>query len=165
MKIQRIIVPTDFSPQSRIALRYAIDLAKPWDAELLLVHVVEPIRYTRFLEDVSELLEKQGEEAAEDLSNLEKEIRQSYRNCRGEVHFGVAFEVIADVAEKSGADLIVVATHGHTGFSRLFLGSVAERLVRLARCPVLTVHAEEPSTPARPRRAAARSRARVKRSR
>ena len=139
MKIKRIVVPTDFSNDSLKALDYAIDFAHSHDAELLLVNVVEPIRNTRMLPDVSELLEQRRTEAAERIAALEKRTQQRYRNCRSEIHFGVPYEVIAEVAKKSGADLIIIATHGHTGLYHLFLGSVAERVVRIAECPVLTV--------------------------
>lgn len=141
MKIKRILVPTDFSRHSLKALDYAIDFARSHDAELLLVSVVEPIRNTRLIPDVSELLENRRAEAAERLAALEKRTQQRYRNCRAEVHFGVPYEVITEVAKKSDADLIIIATHGHTGLYHLFLGSVAERVVRIAECPVLTVRA------------------------
>lgn len=137
--MKRILVPTDFSRHSLKALDYAIDFARPHGAELLLVNVVEPIRNTRLIPDVSELLEGRREDAAEKLGALEKRARERYRNCRVEVHFGVPYEVIAEVAKKWHADLIIIATHGHTGLYHLFLGSVAERVVRIAECPVLTV--------------------------
>ncbi len=143
MKIKRILVPTDFSRNSLNALRYAIDFARPSSAELLLVNVVEPIPHTRFIPDVSELLESHRADAAKKLARLEKQTRQHYRKCRTEIHFGVPYEVIAGVAAKSQADMIIIATHGHTGLTRLLLGSVAERVVRLAECPVLTVPTEK----------------------
>jgi universal stress protein A len=142
MTIKRILVPTDFSVPSRRALDYAIDLARSPGIELLLVHVVEPIPHTRFIADVSELLEQHRLRATENLAKLEKETRRRHRNCRCEVHFGIPYDVIADVARKRKADLIVIATHGYTGLHHLFLGSVAERVVRIASCPVLTVRAE-----------------------
>lgn len=139
MKINRILVPTDFSHHSLKALDYAIDFARSQNAELLLIHVVEPIRNTRLLPDVSELLESRRADAAEKLDALVKRTRQRYRNCRAEVHFGVPYEIIAEIAKKSNADLIIIATHGHTSLYHFFLGSVAERVVRIAECPVLTV--------------------------
>lgn len=139
MKIKRILVPTDFSNHSLKALDYAIDFARTHGAELLLINVVEPIKNTRMLPDVSELLENRRVDAAEKLAALEKRTQQRHPNCRAEVHFGVPYEVIAEVAKKSAADLIIIATHGHTGLYHLFLGSVAERVVRIAQCPVLTV--------------------------
>ncbi len=162
MAIGRILVPTDFSDQSLKALDYAIDFARAQrGAELLIVHVIEPIRHTRFIPDVSELLEQQRSEAADKISDLERRIRRRYPRCRSEVHFGVPYQAIAEVAEKSKADLIIIATHGHTGLAHLLLGSVAERVVRMAKCPVLAVHTLEPPTPRRrgqPARRAKRAR-------
>jgi universal stress protein A len=143
MKFSRILVPTDFSDRSLRALEYAIDFGRTWNAELLIVNVVEPIRHTRLISDVSELLENRRAEAAEELAKLEGQTKQHYRNCRSEVHFGIPFEVIAKVAKTVEADLIIIATHGHTGLSHMFLGSVAERVVRIAQCPVLTVRVAE----------------------
>jgi universal stress protein A len=142
MAIKRIVVPTDFSEQSLKALDYAIDFARSHEgAEILILHVVEPIRHTRFIPDVSVFLEHQRAEAADKIAALEKRTRQRHGKCRSEVHFGTPYEVITDAAEKLKADLIIIATHGHTGLAHLFLGSVAERVVRIAKCPVLTVHA------------------------
>ncbi|HZO82998.1 MAG TPA: universal stress protein [Candidatus Binataceae bacterium] len=141
MKLRRILVPTDFSAASLRALDYAVDFARSPDIELLLINVVEPIRNTRFIPDVSALLENRRSEAAEQLSRLEARIKQRHRKCRSEVHFGIPYEVIPNVAKKSKADMIIIATHGHTGLRHLFLGSVTERVVRLAQCPVLTIRA------------------------
>ena len=141
VKFGRIVVPIDFSSNSLKALDYAIDFANSRDCELLLINIVEPIRHTMLMPDVSVLLENQRTQAARRLGELEKRTKQRYRNCRSEVHFGIPYEVIAEVARKSKADLVIIATHGHTGLSHLFLGSVAERVVRIAQCPVLTVRA------------------------
>ena len=158
MIVKRILVPIDFSPHSRGALDYAIDFARAHRAELLMLHVVEPIRNTRLMPDVSLILEDHRAQAAEQLAKLEKRTRQRFRKCRSEIHFGIPFEVIAEVAEKSKADLIVIATHGYSGLHHLILGSVAERVVRLAKCPVLTVRAAaEPAKRVRARRGAAKA--------
>ncbi len=151
MTIRRILVPTDFSAPSLKALDYAINFAGSRNAELLLIHVVEPIRHTRFIPDVSQLLEHHHTEAAEKLAELEKETRRRHRNCRSEVHFGIPYDVIANIARKWKADLIIIATRGHTGLYRLFPGSVAERVVRIASCPVLTIRAAEAPLPKRRR--------------
>lgn len=147
MTIKRILVPTDFSDPALKAIDYAIDFVGAHNAELLLLNVVEPIRHTRMITDVSEILEHHRTEAAETLTKLEQRTRRRHRKCRSEVHFGVPYEVIADVAKKWKADLIIIATHGHTGLYHLFLGSVAERVVRIAECPVLTVRAAEAPSP------------------
>ncbi|MGH7815478.1 MAG: universal stress protein [Candidatus Binataceae bacterium] len=145
--IKRILVPTDFSDPARNALGYAIEFAREHNAEILLLHVVEPIQNTRLMPDVSEILEHHRVEATEQLAKLERDARRRHPKCRSEVHFGTAYEVIAEIAIKWKADLIIIATHGRTGLSHLFLGSVAERVVRIAPCPVLTVRAGRPSSP------------------
>ncbi|HVN63298.1 MAG TPA: universal stress protein [Candidatus Binataceae bacterium] len=141
MAIKRVLIPTDFSDSSLKALDYAIDFARPREAEVLLIHVVEPIRNTRLMPDVSEILEHHRADAAERIAKLEKETQRRFRKCRSEIHFGIPYDVIAEIAGKWKADLIIISTHGHTGFYHLFLGSVAERVVRIAPCPVLTVRA------------------------
>lgn len=162
MTIKRILVPTDFSAASLKALDYAIEFASAHSAELLIVHVVGPIQHTRFIPDVSELLEHHRAEAAEKLAELEKKTRRRHPKCRCEVHFGVPYDVIANVATKSKADLIIIATHGYTGLYHLFLGSVAERVVRIASCPVLTVRAAEAIRPQTRRPGKPRSKSRAK---
>jgi nucleotide-binding universal stress UspA family protein len=77
MKFHRILVPTDFSDRSLRSLDYAIDFARTWNAELLVVNVVEPIRHTRLISDVSELLENRRADAAEELGKLERQRRSS----------------------------------------------------------------------------------------
>jgi universal stress protein A len=143
MIIKRILVPTDFSEPSLKALDFAIDFKEAREPELLLLHVVEPIHNTRLMPDVSEILEHHRVEAAEKLAALEQRVRRRHRKCRSEIHFGVPYHVIADVAKKWKADLIIIATHGYTGLYHLFLGSVVERVVRIADCPVLTLRAGE----------------------
>jgi len=152
MTIKRVLIPTDFSEPSLKALDYAIDFTEARNAELLLLHVVEPIRNTRLMPDVSEILEHHRVEAAEKLAELEQRTRGRHRKCRSEVHFGVPYDVIAEVAKQFEADLIIMATHGYTGLYHLFLGSVAERVVRIASCPVLTVRAAQVPSPKRRRR-------------
>jgi nucleotide-binding universal stress UspA family protein len=141
MAIKRILIPTDFSAPALKALEYAIDFVGSKNAELLLIHVIEPIRHTRFIPDAAQILEHRRAEAAESLAKLEKKVQGRHPTCRSEVHFGIPYDVIAKIAKKWKADLIIIATHGYTGLNHVFLGSVAERVVRIAACPVLTVRA------------------------
>jgi len=143
MTYGRIVVPVDFSELSIEALDYAIDFARAHRSELLIIHMIEPITHTRFIPDVSEILEHQRADATEKLAELEKNIRRRYSRFRSEIHFGPAHEQIPELAKRAQADLIIMATHGHTGFHHLFVGSVAERVVRLASCPVLTVKSKD----------------------
>jgi universal stress protein A len=159
MKIKRLLVPVDFSDSSAAMLKYAINFARMHDAEMLLVHVIEPMNYAvpRWLPEPTALLEEQRKEAAAQIARLVDRARAGRVKCSGEVHFGVVYEVIADLAQESGADMIVIATHGRTGLAHMIIGSVAERVIHNATCPVLVVRTIPPHRRARrPRTRSAR---------
>jgi universal stress protein A len=139
MNYKRIVVPIDFSELSLATLKYAIDFAKTHRAEILLLHVIEPITHTRYIPDVKQLVEQQRADAAEHLAELENRTKRRIPGCRAEIRFGVPYEMISKAAKHYRADLIIMATHGFTGLHHLLVGSVAERVVRFASCPVLTV--------------------------
>ncbi len=140
MKIERILVPTDFSEHSRAALKYAIELAREHESEVLLVHVVEPLPYgvARWY-DPTKLLEDYGEMASGELERFEKEATQLYPKCRSELHFGVVHEVIGELVSKLKVDLIVMSMRGQTHLLDLLIGGIAEKLLRYAPCPVLRI--------------------------
>ena len=141
MIIKRIVVPVDFSRPSLKALEYAIEFGRQHKAELIVVYVIEPMNYAvpRLLPEPTALLEEQRKVAAKSLSHLEARIKKRYPNCRTEVHFGVVYQRIIELAKSLKADLIVIATHGRTGLSHMMIGSVAEKVVRKAPCSVLVV--------------------------
>jgi nucleotide-binding universal stress UspA family protein len=142
--LKRVLVPIDFSPCSLKALQYALPFARQFGALLTLLHVV-PVGYTL------------GEFGALDFTLLEVEMRQSAEQQLGDIMRGLGpglsteslirlgrpAQEIVEVAKSLGVDLIVLATHGHTGLKHVFLGSVAESVVRYAPCPVLTVRGQE----------------------
>jgi nucleotide-binding universal stress UspA family protein len=143
--IRRLLVPTDFSPTSDAALAYARDLADRYGASLQLLHVLEdPFVPGRFGSD-DYLGEPPGvrttilEDARARLARRLLSTGRAAFGTSGEVVFGRAAETIVDYAAGHGIDLIVMGTHGRTGMAHLLLGSVAERIVRTAPCPVLTV--------------------------
>jgi nucleotide-binding universal stress UspA family protein len=146
--IHSILVPIDFSLHSKNALKYAVPLAEKFNASLHLVYVVEPTIYPADLgfgqvvlpgvED--ELREKGGEELQ---SLMEKEIGGRVKSSCA-VRTGNPHQEILREAEELGVALIVVATHGHSGVEHMLFGSTADRIVRNARCPVLTVRPEGP---------------------
>jgi universal stress protein A len=156
MNIKRLLVPVDFSDSSVKALDFAIDFARMHKAQVLLIHVIEPMNYAvpRWLPEPTALLEEQRMESAAEIAKLEARVREKRVKCRAEIHFGVVYEIIADVARLNGADMIVIATHGRSGLAHMLIGSVTERVIQNASCPVLVVRTLEP-----PRR---RSRARRK---
>jgi nucleotide-binding universal stress UspA family protein len=149
---KRILSPIDFSDPSNEALDTAADLAARFDSELLLVHVVPmlprlPSPAAIFNEaEYEQELQRDG---VERLAGLAGKLTANGMKVRSEV--GTANDVgmeIVRLAEHDQADLIVIATHGMTGWHRLAFGSVAEKVVRLAACPVLLLRARAAGKPA-----------------
>jgi len=133
--IKRILLPTDLSPLSLGALDCAIDLAQPTQAEIVFICVIEPIQYAF----PPMLIKEQQKEAAEKLTRIAAKVIKRYPNCRTQVLFGVAYQVIVEQAHKIKADMIVMSTRGRSALHDFLVGSVAERVVRNATCPVLMV--------------------------
>lgn len=140
-RLKRILVPVDFSPCSRKALQYAIPFVQESGGELFLVHVVEPYYVTGELGvNFNELQADAEKSAKKHLEALQKTVKHG---CRIAVRTGNPAQEIIQEAKASGADMIVISTHGRSGFSHLFMGSVAERVVQHASCPVLVVRESE----------------------
>jgi len=146
-KLSRILVPTDFSEGSQTALEYACGLAKPFDAEIHLLHVIANDTAIAMgsdgffsvsddiLNDIRAGVKKKLEETADKIST-------SVRNIVTVVREGPPFSEIVQYAKANDIDMIVLGTHGRTGISHLLIGSVAEKVVRKARIPVVTVPLE-----------------------
>jgi nucleotide-binding universal stress UspA family protein len=142
--IRRILCPTDFSEFSDIAFRYALSIAQHYRGRLLVQHVVEswqhpeaafvPAHY--YVEFRSHLLHK-GEE---ELQRFVKNHANNGIRPESVVEQGIAADAILALAEAQEVDLIVMGTHGRRGFDRRMVGSVTERVLRKASCPVLAVH-------------------------
>jgi len=145
--IKRILVPTDFSEPAGAALAYGRTLAAQFSATLHVVHVVENLAlktitaegFVSFMPD----LQRELEDAAR--QRLDALVTKGSGAVQGTVTAVVTSnstaEAVVTYARDAGVDVIVIGTHGRSGVSRLLLGSVAERVVRTAPCPVLTVHA------------------------
>ena len=148
MAIKRILIPVDFSTDSLKALAYARDFAKPFGAELCVLYVVEPIYYATPADmyatspNMAMLIDEQRRIGSEQLARLDADLRKKGERVRTVQKTGSAAQVIVDTAKSLKADLIIMGTHGRTGLAHILLGSVAEKVVRTAACPVLTVRRE-----------------------
>ena len=141
--IRQILTTTDFSEESRAGVRYAIALAEKLKAAVSLLHVIEPLPAMARMEVVPIVTSDQASTkwARTQLMRLAKREGESSLPLTSFLRTGKAFHEITAAASENATDLIVMATHGYTGVSHLILGSTAERVVRHARCPVLTVRA------------------------
>jgi universal stress protein A len=143
MEIRQILAPTDFSESSKQAVTHAYGLAEAFGASLLLLHVVElpvyPAGVFLLSAEGTTLLDDLEQQARLDLAQLLPKAQDGRVEVRCQVVVGTPYYKIIEVAEAEKIDLIVMATHGRTGFSHLFMGSVAEKVVRTAPCPVLTI--------------------------
>jgi nucleotide-binding universal stress UspA family protein len=143
--IQRILLATDFSPHAKQALSLACCFAKRFDAHVDVVHVLdESPDYIRVLSaEIVSFEFRVRAMAGEHLEAMGAQVREA--NLSAETHLckGRAVEMITSEAERLESDLIVMGTHGHTGFSHATLGSVAERTLRTASCSILTTHSKE----------------------
>ena len=142
----RILVPTDFSEPSDAALEYAKRLAARFGASLTLIHVFsDPMLVGDFgmngvVANASEMINDLRFEAEGGLATRITASDRERFHATSEILFGATAPTIIEVARHRGIDLIVMGTHGRTGLAHAFLGSVAEKVVRTAPCPVLTVH-------------------------
>ena len=147
VKIHRILFPTDSSPSAQQAQNYACALAEKFSAELHVLHVVTdllPVPGSKgswvLPDDIMPRLVREAE--LELAIRMEGALTDDLVVVRS-VHAGKPVQAIIDYAKGHEIDLIVIGTHGHTGLSHLLLGSIAEKIVRLATCPVLTVHPKD----------------------
>jgi len=143
LDIKKILVPIDFSDYSKSSLKYAVNYAKHFNASLILVYVVEPVIYPPDFSMGQIAIPTPGLEmdirASEELSKLaEKEIPPGV-SVKKIIKTGKPFVEIIETAAEEDADLIIIATHGHSGVEHILFGSTAEKVVRKAPCPVLTL--------------------------
>jgi nucleotide-binding universal stress UspA family protein len=136
LRLQAIVHPTDFSNCSDYAFQLACSLAQDHGARLIVLHVTQPVIVGGEMSAyyVQTPAERQRLEAELLHRRAPPDIQLEHR-----LEEGNPAELIVTVAEETGCDLIVMGTHGRTGFSRLLMGSVAEMVMRRAPCPVLTV--------------------------
>lgn len=142
MNAHKILFPTDFSVLARTALEMATSLAKQRGAKLMIVHVEEPpIAYGG-----GELYYGVAEPDRQEIKKMLSEVLPTDPDVGYEhrLLIGSPATSIVQLADSENVDMIVMPTHGRTGLMRLLMGSVAEEIVRKAKCPVLTVKAPAP---------------------
>jgi nucleotide-binding universal stress UspA family protein len=144
---RRILVPTDFSSTSEQAWRAAMELARTTGAELVLLHVlVEAPLYSETPFSgarLHEVYESAREWATKKLEQWAAQADAAGLVVRVEARAGVPYQEILTTARSAGIDLIVLGTRGRAGVERALLGSVADRVIRLAPCPVMSVRSAE----------------------
>jgi nucleotide-binding universal stress UspA family protein len=144
--LKKILCPVDHSECSYLALKYAISLALKDEAKLYLMHVIDTRLYDTEIYKFSpyKLDEIDMNKIREDLIKSLPEGTMDVLEVETIVIKGVPFHEIINAATEIGADIIVIGTHGRTGLSHVVMGSVAEKVVRKASCPVLTVRMPAP---------------------
>lgn len=143
LTINLIVVPTDFSEKSLVALDYAVGLAQAYDAQLKVVFVNEP---GLKISDMAWVGIDEESMSERDAADARRAVERTVLDripvdvaADAEILYGNAVDRIIDYASDTNADVIVMATHGRTGVSRVLMGSVATQVVRKAPCPVLTL--------------------------
>ncbi len=143
LEINKILVPIDFSDYSKSALKYAVNFIKQFNAELILIYVVEPVIYPPDFSmgqiAIPSVDLEMDKRAVEELNKLARKEIPGEIKVKSLVKTGKPFIEIIETAAEEDIDLIIIATHGHTGVEHILFGSTAEKVVRKAPCPVLTL--------------------------
>jgi len=143
MQIKTILFPTDFSNGARAAMDHAISLAKDYQAKLILLYVIQDISiaewYIPSSLSVADLVEDMQKSASQEMDKWIADVSVTVKDVEKMIVRGVPFVEIITTAKEKNSDLIVIGTHGRTGIDHMLFGSTAEKVVRKASCPVLTV--------------------------
>lgn len=147
MKWEKILCPVDFSKVSMEALKLSGELADKFGAGLIIVHVLEPILAPTDFSfgplSMTDVEDKLADRAQEGIDQAAASLGIPRDKIQSIVARGIGSQEIIRIASENKADLIVMGTHGYTGLTHALLGSTAERVVRRAPCPVLTVKGKE----------------------
>ncbi len=142
LKIQKILVPTDFSAASDLALRYGHEMAKTFDAQLTVLHVADdPILFAETTSD-----EFRAQTSQKSAAKLEENVQQVLGETKGielVVKCDSAANAIVYFAKDEGTSMLVMGSHGRSAMASMLLGNVAEHVVRHSPCPVLAVRSPE----------------------
>ncbi len=141
--VKSILVPIDFSDYSKGALKYAVEIAKKFNAKMYLIYVIEPVVYPSDFSMGQVSIPAVDHDSFNRSKNELKKLAEMEIDSTIEVEViiksGKPFVEINESASEKDIDLIIIATHGHTGVEHLLFGSTAEKVVRKAPCPVLTL--------------------------
>jgi nucleotide-binding universal stress UspA family protein len=144
LQLKHLLVPVDFSEPSEKALKYATRFAEQFGSTVTLLHVIQPMVYPADfgypatpIQTLDEAVQKQIQERLETLGH------RVAADARALIRVGQPYNEITLAAQELNVDLIIIATHGRTGLKHVLLGSTAERVVRYAPCPVLTLRERE----------------------
>ncbi len=141
--MHNVVMPIDFSKDSKTALRVAIEVAETYKADLHVLHVIEKINfpavYASSQGDLQDWLPDIKKRSYREIERLLKEYGGKQTNKHIHIHEGHAAREIISFTQEIGADLVVIAPHGLRGINYLMMGSVSEKVVRFSKCPVLTV--------------------------
>ena len=145
IQLKKILVPVDFSDPSNQAVRYAARLAQHFGSEITLLHIVQKTSVAPFPEVPPYLddMEEDFENAEKALQTLAAQQTLKSSAIHTVMRTGLAAHEIVETARDLDSDLIVIATHGYTGWKHLCIGSTAERVVRTAPCPVFVVREKQ----------------------
>ena len=147
VSLKKILVPQDFSEYSLHALKYAVTFAEIFKSELIVLHIVEPIVYPADFSfgqvSIPAMEEEIRKHSEEQLTDLVAEEIPSGIKAIPIIRIGKPFIEIVEVAKTENTDLIVISSHGRTGMDHVLFGSTADKVVRKAPCPVLTIRPHE----------------------
>ncbi len=143
MKFKKILLPTDFSDESLYAMSYAVDLAKMFNAKLVMMHVIYDIEKASNLHiphpSITELYQDLENHAKRNLDSFGIDLREGLKEVETVVKRGIPYEEIIKFANENNVDLIIIGTLPRSGVERFFVGSTTQRVIRNAPCPVLVV--------------------------
>ena len=143
MRPRKILFCTDFSENSELARELALDYAKAFGAELMIIHVIDTTAFPDYADwvgdDINKILNQAERLASTRLDSMAAECRQVLKDVKTWCKRGSAANVIVSLAEQESVDLIVMGTHGRTGVTYLVMGSIARSVLRMAHRPVLIV--------------------------
>jgi nucleotide-binding universal stress UspA family protein len=143
LAIKKVLVPIDFSDYSKNALKYAVNFAMSFGADMILIYVVEPIIYPPDFSmgqiAIPTISTEWDDRAREELDKLAKTEIPAEVKVKTLIKTGKPFVEIIETATEEDIDIIIIATHGHSAVEKILFGSTADKVVRKAPCPVLTL--------------------------